>query len=229
MVLAGYEPSETTEVTITSPDVGMTLTWPLLGGSAGVPTATEGSHVLRLSWAGETDRKVEVRHDFATSTFDLAGHGAILVDVYIETASALPEIAGIYDDVFFWLEGFDLPTTTGQWATLAMCVADKGHVGLDHIFATLFEDLAGDDGTLYLDNLRLVAPKQLVFAGREVDGEMRRPSRPGPPTRSPRVETTYGSTRTVISTCESPSAADNGGVENSFSTTASDTARTHSR
>jgi hypothetical protein len=47
-----------------------------------------------------------------------------------------------------------------------MCVADKGHTGLDHILATLFERLAGDDGVLYLDNLRLVPPKQLPFAGR---------------------------------------------------------------
>ena len=107
VLLAGYEPSESPELTLTSPDAGMTLTWPLVGGAGGVPAATEGSHVLKLAWTGETDRKVEVRHDFATSTFDLAGHGAILIDVYVETASGLPAIAGIYDDVFFWLEGFD--------------------------------------------------------------------------------------------------------------------------
>ncbi len=164
-LLAGYEPSEAAELTVTSPDAGMTLTWPLAGGTGGVPAATEGSNVLRLAWSGETDRKVEVRHDWATTTFDLAGHGRILVDVYIETASALPDIAGIYDDVFSWLEGFDLPTATGQWTTLSMCVADKSHTSLDHILATLFEDLAGDDGTLYLDNLRLAPSREIQFAG----------------------------------------------------------------
>jgi hypothetical protein len=164
--LASYEPAESPELSVSSPDAGMTLSWPLAGGVAGVPAATEGSHVLKLAWTGETDRKVEVRHAWATSTFDLAGHGAILVDVYVETASALPAIAGIYDDVFLWLEGFDLPATTGQWTTLAMCAADKEQVGLDHILATLFEQLAGDDGTLYLDNLRLAPPRQLSFAGR---------------------------------------------------------------
>jgi len=166
ILLASYESTESPELSLSSPDAGMTLTWPVLGGAAGVPAATEGSHVLKLAWTGETDRKVEVRHDWASSTFDLAGQGGILIDVYVDTASALPAIAGIYDDVFFWLEGFDLPTTTGQWYTLAMCVADKGHVGLNHILATLFEDVAGDDGTIYLDNLRLVPPKQLSFAGR---------------------------------------------------------------
>jgi hypothetical protein len=165
--LAGYEPSESTGLTLTSPDGGMTLTWPLAGGAAGVPAATEGSHVLRLDWSGETDRKVEVRHDWSTMTFDLAGHGRILIDVYIETPSALPAIAGIYDDVFAWIEGFDLPSTTGQWTTLSMCVADKQQIGLDHILATLFEDVAGDDGTLYLDNLRLAPPREIMFAGRE--------------------------------------------------------------
>ncbi len=167
VLLAGYEPSETAELSVSSPDAGMTLAWPLVGGAAGVPAASEGSHVLRLSWTGETDRKVEVRHDWSSTTFDLAGHGTILVDVWIDTASALPGIAGIYDDVFQWLEGFDLPAGTGQWYTLAMCVADKEQTGLDHILATLFEALAGDDGTIYLDNLRLAPPRQLTFAGRD--------------------------------------------------------------
>ena len=90
-LLAGYELAESPELSVTSPDAGMTVTWPLVGGAGGVPPATEGSHVLKMSWTGETDRKVEVRHDWATTTFDLAGYAGILVDVFVETSSgALP-------------------------------------------------------------------------------------------------------------------------------------------
>ncbi|MBW2361817.1 MAG: hypothetical protein JRG84_12990 [Deltaproteobacteria bacterium] len=180
MQLAGYETSETTNLTLTSPDAGMTLTWPLAGGVGGVPSATEGSSVLELDWTGETDRKVEVRHDWSGPTFDLAGYGGLLVDVYVETPSALPQIMGVWDAVFGWLEGFGLPQSTGQWVTVSMCVYDKEQVGLDRLAALVFEDLAGDDGVLYLDNLRLVPPRQLSFAGYDWSVKCGAPLGPGP-------------------------------------------------
>ncbi|MGA2324626.1 MAG: hypothetical protein ABSG22_12360, partial [Sedimentisphaerales bacterium] len=43
-LLAGYETSET-NLTLSSPDTGMTLT-KVLGGTGGAPAATQGSYVL---------------------------------------------------------------------------------------------------------------------------------------------------------------------------------------
>ncbi len=179
MLLAGYEASET-NLTLTSPDTGMTLTWPVAGGVGGVPAASEGSSVLKLSWTGETDRKVEVKHEWSGTTFDLADFGGLIADVYVETPSALPQILGVWGDVFGWLEGFGLPTATGQWVTVSMCVYDKQNIGLDHISALVFEELAGDDGVLYVDNLRLVPPRQLSFAGYQWTVKCGAPLGPGP-------------------------------------------------
>jgi hypothetical protein len=179
MLLAGYESSET-NLTLSSPDAGVTLSWPVTGGAAGVPPATQGSSVLELSWTGETDRKIEVRHEWSGQSFDLAGYGGLLGDVYIDGPSALPQILGVWDDVFGWLEGFGLPTASGQWVTVSMCVYDKDQIGLDHIAALVLEDLAGDDGVVYLDNLRLVPPRQLSFAGYEWSVKCGAPLGPGP-------------------------------------------------
>lgn len=175
-LLASYEPSET-NLTVTSPD-NCTITWPPQGGD--VPSATEGSYVLKLDCTGEWDRKVEVKHEWSGRTFDLAGYGGLLVDVYVETPSALPQIMGIWDNVFSWLEGFGLPTATGQWTEVSTCVYDKDQVDLDHISALIFEDLGADDVVVYLDNLRLVPPRQLSFAGYEWTVKCGAPLGPGP-------------------------------------------------
>jgi hypothetical protein len=163
-LLSSYEPSET-NLTVTSPDASMTITWPLLGGTGGVPPATDGSYVLRMSWTGETDHKVEIKHQWTGFTFDLAGNDHILVDVYIATSSALPEIVGIWDDVFGWVSGSPVPAVTNQWITVSMDVSNLEQTGLNHIYALLFEDLAGVDGTIYIDNLRLAPPTQIDFSG----------------------------------------------------------------
>jgi hypothetical protein len=162
-LLASYEPSET-NLTVGSPD-NCTITRPPQGGD--VPSATEGSYVLKLDCEGETDRKVEVKHEWSGRIFNLAGYGGLLADVYIETPSALPQIMGVWDSVFGWLEGFGLPTATGQWVTVSMCVYDKDHIDLDEITALVLEDLGADDVVLYLDNLRLVPPRQVSFATHE--------------------------------------------------------------
>ncbi len=165
-LLASYEPSET-DLTLSSPDPGMSVVWPTLGGVGGVPAATEGSHVVKIEWVGEADRKVEVKHQWSGPTFDLAGHSWILVDVFIATPSALPETAGIWDDIFEWIPGSPVPAVTHQWITVAMNVFHREDENLDHIWALLFEHLAGDDGTLYLDNLRLVPSREIRFAGHD--------------------------------------------------------------
>jgi hypothetical protein len=166
-LLASYEPSETTALTLSSPDPGMTVSWPVQGGVGGTPDATEGSHILKLDWASETDRKVEVKHQWSGPTFDLAGHSWILVDVFIATPSALPGIVGIWDNIFEWIPGSPVPNVTNQWIEVAMNVFHREDQNLDHIWALLFEELAGDDGTIYLDNLRLVPSREISFAGHD--------------------------------------------------------------
>lgn len=173
-LLAGYEPEEIDSglsVSAGGSDPGLVVTWPLVGGIGDVPDATQGNHVLKMEWTGETDRKVEVRHDWAGSTFDLPGWldgvAEIRADVYIATDSALPLIVGIWDDVFGWTPGTPVPWTKDQWFSVSMNVGHVQQTGLDHIFALLFEDLAGDDGILYIDNLRLVPTRRIAFAGYE--------------------------------------------------------------
>jgi len=172
-LLTGYEPTEMSDVTVTvdtTKDPTLTITWPVRGGVGGVPAAPQGDYVLQMTWTGEADRKVEIRHDWAGSTFDLAPNSEIRADVYLATASALPGIVGIWDDVFGWLEGYPVPATTDEWVTIELSIGDVGYMSLDHIFALLFENLAGEAGTIYVDNLRLVGEdnsRQVDFSGRK--------------------------------------------------------------
>lgn len=172
-LLASYEPSEVGSLTTRAggSDPGLVVTWPVEGGVAGVPAATRGRYVLRMQWANETDRKVQVRHEWNGRTFSLpgmtAGVAGIAVDVYVATASALAQTAGIWDDVFGWTAGCPLPTAANQWFTVSMNVGHIKKYSLNHIAAMLFENLAGASGTIYLDNLRLVPTRQIRFAGRD--------------------------------------------------------------
>lgn len=172
--LASYEPAEAgagLTVSRGPNDPGLVVSWPVAGGMGGAPAATEGSHVLKMQWTGEADRKVEVRHDWSQSTFDLPGWLGgvtdIQVDVYIATDSALPQIAGIWDDVFGWTAGSPVPSAKNAWFTMTMNVRHLKLTGLNHIFALLFENLAGNDGVIYLDNLRLAPTRRIRFAGRD--------------------------------------------------------------
>ncbi len=170
-LLAGYEPSEVDDLTIsTDPckDPDLWVTWPLEGGVNDVPEATEGGYVLELEWAD--DNTVEIRHDWNDLRFDLEGQEYILVDVYFGTESALPEIIGIWDDIFGWVSAVCVPCTAGEWYTLSFYVGNLNYTDLDHIFALKFENTAGNDGTIYIDNLRLgtlddVIRTEITFAG----------------------------------------------------------------
>lgn len=175
-LLASYEYSEVGCLVVTSPDGGMTMTWPLCGGT-GVPPATDGDCVLKMGWIGETDRKVEIKHEWTDCmTFDLpgivAGVAELQVDVYIAAPSAVPQIVGIWDDILGWIEGWPVPTPTDEWIPVSMYVGDlrdAGHdpyTGLDHIYALVFDNLTEDYGTIYVDNLRLTSATQLTFAER---------------------------------------------------------------
>ena len=174
-LLTGYEPSES-GVTVTSGEVSITY---LVGGTTHgtygeVPEATEGDYVIGLIWTGQGDRKVEIRHEFASS-FDLDGQDFIQVDCWFATESAMPVdpcgIVGIWDDVFGWTQSAN-PAATGEWFTAQFDVSGFSNTGLDHISALLWENMGsgGDSsGTIFIDNLILVSgsPNGLIATGHD--------------------------------------------------------------
>jgi hypothetical protein len=157
--LASYEPSETDLVVTPNPgDSGLSISV-VPGGVDGAPPATAGDYLLRIDVVGETDRKVEFRHEWSSSTYDLAGQDELLADVYIASAGALPGLMGIWspnwDPPDAWQPATGLPTTTGVWTTISFDVSDRWQTGLDYIWAFIFEDMAGTSGVAFVDNLRL--------------------------------------------------------------------------
>ncbi len=158
--LTSYEPSET-DLTVTpgGGDLGLTVSV-VQGGVSGAPTATDGDYVLKVDFVGETDRKVEFRHDWSASTYDLDGEDELLADVYIATSSAVPGLMGIWspnwDPPDAWQQASGIPSTTGVWTTVSFNVAERTQTGLDQIWAFILEDMAGDTGTAYVDNLRFL-------------------------------------------------------------------------
>lgn len=160
-LLASYEPSET-DLTVTpnAGDPGLTVTR-VLGGDDGAPPATHGDYVLKVDFVGE-DGKIEFTHDWSASTYDLAGEDELLADVYIATASAIPGLMGIWDPDWYppdaWQPATGIPTSVGVWTTISLDVSTRGQTGLNQIWAFIFEDMPGADGTAYVDNLRFSHP-----------------------------------------------------------------------
>jgi hypothetical protein len=161
ILLASYEPNEVSDLAVTSPrDASMTITWPLLGDANGVPPATEGTHVLRMEWTVESDQKVDIKHLWTSSRFDNGDEDHVLVDIYIATAGALPQIMGIWDEgtYFGWREADCLPPTTNHWYTVSLSLGGRDPTDLGRIEALIFEEMAGISGTIYVDNLRFGTP-----------------------------------------------------------------------
>jgi hypothetical protein len=148
------------------------------GGVDGAPPATDGDYVLKVDFVGE-DGKVEFRHDWTASTYDLAGEDELLADVYIATPSALPGLMGIWSPNWSppdawalpglmgiwspnwsppdaWQPATGIPITVGVWTTISFDVYTRSQTGLNQIWAFIFEDMPGADGTAYVDNLRFV-------------------------------------------------------------------------
>lgn len=151
-LLAGYETTET-NLLLSSPDSGMILS-KIQGGIGGVPVATQGSYVLKASWTGQSDGKVEIKHQWTGFTFDLSDKDQILVDVYM-TTQLYPALVGVWDDVFGWHQAASVPPAAGQWYTLRFSVKDCTQTSLNHIAALLFQGMPVSAGTVYFDNLRL--------------------------------------------------------------------------
>jgi hypothetical protein len=153
-LLAGYETSET-NLTLSSPDTGMTLS-KVQGGVSGAPAATQGSYVLKATWTGQSDGKVEVKHQWSGFTFDLSDKDQMLVDVYM-TTQLYPALVGVWDDVFGWHQSSAVPPAAGQWYTLRFDVSDCTQTSLNHIYALLFQGMPVSAGTVYFDNLRMAS------------------------------------------------------------------------
>jgi len=156
--LASYEPAEADlVVTANAGDPGLSVAI-VPGGTGGAPAATDGTHVLRLTIANEADRKVEVRHAWSTTTYDLAGEDELLADVYVASAGALPGLMGIWSSNWnppdAWQMASGIPTSTGVWTTVHFNVSARSQVGLDHIWAFILENMAGTSGTVFVDHLR---------------------------------------------------------------------------
>lgn len=167
--VASYEDSETDlVVTPGGGDAGLTVTI-VDGGVGGAPAATDGSKVLKVSFVGE-DGKIEFRHDWSSFTYDLDNQDELLADVYIETASAIPGLMGVWSPNWNppdnWQLASSIPTQTGVWKTISLNVSQRSQTDLDYIWAFIFENMPGATGTAYVDNLRLVSDSSaLVTTG----------------------------------------------------------------
>lgn len=152
-LIVSYETSETS-LEITSPDYGVSLQ-KMLGGNDFAPPATEGRYVLKMDWIDETDRKVEIKN--SGLNFDLSGEKPLLIDVYIKRKSGIdisPKIVGIWNDEFQWIQATTIPPHFDEWFTLEFDVSQKIYAGIDHI-TIVFENMETDEGTIYIDNIRL--------------------------------------------------------------------------
>jgi hypothetical protein len=182
-LLASYEPDEVNDLRVRPNPVfspSLHVDWPVRGGVNDIPEATDGDYVLKLYWEAEPDRKVEVRHDWNDTRFDLAGVDYMLVDVYFPTESALPachkdnvSIWSLWDSDECWFSSDCVPTTTREWHTVLLNVSRFNYRDCNSITALIFEEMGnpGDTaGCIYIDNLRLgssedVIRKQISFAG----------------------------------------------------------------
>jgi len=154
-LITSYESSEVPPLLVTSSEITLSM---INGGSGGAPTATDGTRVLKATWTGQPDGKVEMRHDGLS--FDLLGYNYLLIDVYLVTdvfaGSSNPQI-GIYDTGWTgtWYPVVTIPPNTDQWFTLVIDVSGNIQTSLTSIQAFLFDYMTVSSGTFYLDNMRL--------------------------------------------------------------------------
>ncbi len=156
--LASYEVGETDlVVTAGSGDTGLMVSR-VLGGVSGAPPASAGDYVLKGQFVGE-DGKIEFRHEWSVGSYDLLGEDELLADVFIGTYSAVPGLIGIWsanwDPPDAWRLGQGTPDAPGAWVTVSFDVSDYQQTGLTNIHAFVLENLAGANGVVYIDNLRL--------------------------------------------------------------------------
>jgi hypothetical protein len=163
--LCGYEPwDESVSMTTVDPSASVTV---VQGGTAGAPFPTEGDYLLKVDCGNESDAQVEVTHDWDTLTFTLNENDRILVDIYIPSA-LLPTLIGVWDDIFGYYPTISTPKAD-EWMTYEFDVSANTQSGLDHIWSIFFNGLAQPNGTIYMDNLRLLSftPELKTVTGQE--------------------------------------------------------------
>lgn len=154
-LIASYETSEIPPLSITSTEVTTTI---ITGGTAGAPTATEGTRILKCAWTSQPDGKVEIKHTGVN--IDLAGFNFLLVDIYTTTdlfAGSPTGLIGIYDTAWprTWYEADSIPPAANQWHTVAFDISPDTTTETT-IYAFLLENMSVSSGTFYLDNIRTV-------------------------------------------------------------------------
>jgi hypothetical protein len=173
LTVVSYEPAETSLI-VSSGEIQTVEKLP--GGVGGVPSATNGSYVLKLAWTNQTDRKVEIYQ--SGFNYNFAGFNQMLVDVYIPSGSTLFQpngLIGIWSNNWtpeHWSLGDIVPTENNKWFTIAMNIDSLDPGLLDHISALVFENYGADSGTLYVDNIRLIGsepnePNGLIATGHD--------------------------------------------------------------
>ena len=178
--LTSFEQPIEPDLVVSPGDSGLTVTM-LRGGVECAPPATDGERLLRLEFAGE-DGKVEFGVSWNESRYDLAGFDALLMDVYIDTPSALPDLMGAFEQAWdppdMWQPAVASPTQVGVWTTIRYPLLGRAQTDLNRIWALVFEQMPGADGVIYADHLRLVKaaltppPAELARVGFEDRNEL---------------------------------------------------------
>ncbi len=177
-ILASYEKSEvgdlTAKVNNEEANPSMVVAWPMLQGTDAnsydpdfgpgltVPAATDGEYVLGFNWTKESDGRVDIEHEWSSSTFDLVKNEKILIDVYIVGPNGVPNSIDLWDEDLAWFHG-RCSIVTDKWFTVAFDldeVQDSGTRKKDHskITTIYFEGVKTKDGKVFFDNLRLWRP-----------------------------------------------------------------------
>lgn len=116
--------------------------------------------MLQLSWTNESDKKIEVKHELTTDTFDLDGKDKLLIDLYLPS-NVSPNVIGMFDSIFDGGNGNDPwhpivnPIILDSWFTAEFDISGDGGTMINVITAFVFEQLETTSGSLYVDNMRL--------------------------------------------------------------------------
>lgn len=160
--LASYEAGETDlRVEANAGDPGLSVAI-VEGGVSGAPAATDGTRLLKVTITNEADRKIEFRHFWNSTWYDLADNSALLMDFYIASPGVVPGVLGVWssnwDPPSPWQPASNLPTLVGGWTTVVIPLQGRQQKVLDALWAVVVENLAGTSGVIYVDNLRLRRP-----------------------------------------------------------------------
>jgi len=132
-----------TNLILSSPDTGMTLT-KVLAGTGGAPAATQGSYVLKVTWTGQPDRKVEnLPRRFELTIWPASTKPC---RCYTGRSSLIPAKRAYRYLENNWLPGNwtkddSCRTENDRWFTIKMNISSFSPGLLNHISALVFQKL----------------------------------------------------------------------------------------